>query len=207
MMVFLAGILIGQTNWIDSKVKGTEAMLRHRCTFTLLAAVLTCGHVCAQAPILKANSLMLKINTPAAAAPSLHPYAGETKAARDARMGWWREAKFGLLIHWGLYAVPAGTWGGRPIDELGDWIMYVAKIPVKDYAALAPQFDPTQFNAETWVSIAQAAGIKYIVMTAKHHDGFAMFHSKIDPFNIYDATSFKRDPNLRRISLMPSAAL
>ena len=139
MMVFLAGILIGQTNWIDSKAKGTEAMLRHRCTFTLLAAVLTCGHVCAQAPILKANSLMLKINTPAAAAPSLDPYAGETKAARDARMGWWREAKFGLLIHWGLYAVPARMWGGKPIDELGEWIMYVAKIPVKDYAALAPQ--------------------------------------------------------------------
>ena len=139
MMVFLAGILIGQTNWIDSKAKGTEAMLRHRCTFTLLAAVLTCGHVCAQAPILKANSLMLKINTPAAAAPSLDPYAGETKAARDARMGWWHEAKFGLLIHWGLYAVPARMWGGKPIDELGEWIMYVAKIPVKDYAALAPQ--------------------------------------------------------------------
>ena len=201
MVVFLAGILIGQTNRIDSNAKGPEVMLRHRCTFTLLAAALACGHACAQAPLLKTNTLTLKTNSPilknnaaAAAAPSLDPHAGETKAERNARMAWWRAAKFGLFIHWGLYAVPAGTWDGKQIGSIGEWIMHTAKIPVKDYAALAPQFDPTQFNAETWVSIAQAAGMKYIVITAKHHDGFAMFHSKIDPFNIYDATPFKRDP-------------
>ena len=180
MVVFLAGILIGQTNRIDSNAKGPEVMLRHRCTFTLLAVALACGHACAQAPLLKTNTLTLKTNSPilknnaaAATAPSLDSHAGETKAERNARMAWWRAAKFGLFIHWGLYAVPAGTWDGKQIGSIGEWIMHTAKIPVKDYAALAPQFDPTQFNAETWVSIARAAGMKYIVMTAKHHDGFA----------------------------------
>ena len=118
----------------------------------------------------------------------------ETKAQRDARMHWWREAKFGLFIHWGLYAVPAGTWNGKQIGGIGEWIMNTGKIPVKDYAAFAPQFDPTKFNADEWVRTAQSAGMKYIVMTAKHHEGFAMFHSRVDGYNIYDATPFKRDP-------------
>jgi len=125
---------------------------------------------------------------------NLDPNANETRAHRDARMKWWREARFGMFIHWGLYAVPAGEWNGARTSGIGEWIMHDLKIPVADYAALAHQFDPVQFNAEKWVSIAKAAGMKYIVMTAKHHEGFAMFHSTTDPFNIYDATPFKRDP-------------
>jgi alpha-L-fucosidase len=127
-------------------------------------------------------------------ARSVDPHANETKAQRDARMHWWRQARFGMFIHWGLYAVPAGIWKGQKIGSIGEWIMNTAKIPVAEYAALAKQFDPTEFNADTWVSIAKSAGMKYIVMTAKHHDGFAMFHSLTDPYNIYDATPFKRDP-------------
>jgi len=127
-------------------------------------------------------------------AKSLDPNANETKAHRDARMKWWREARFGMFIHWGLYAVPEGTWNGARTPSIGEWIMHDLKIPVADYAALTHQFDPVQFNANKWVSIAKAAGMKYIVMTAKHHEGFAMFHSLTDPFNIYDATPFKRDP-------------
>ena len=109
-------------------------------------------------------------------------------------MKWWRESRFGMFIHWGLYAVPEGTWNGARTPSIGEWIMHDLKIPVADYAALTHQFNPVQFNADKWVGIAKAAGMKYIVMTAKHHEGFAMFHSTSDSFNIYDATPFKRDP-------------
>ena len=129
---------------------------------------------------------------PLAEAQASPAAAKETKEQRDARMRWWREAKFGLFIHWGLYAVPAGEWGGQ--KNYGEWIMCNCKIPVKEYAKLATQFNPVKFNAKAWVRMAKDAGMKYIVITAKHHDGFAMFRSKADPFNIYDATPFKRDP-------------
>ncbi len=118
----------------------------------------------------------------------------ETKEQRDVRMAWWREAKFGMFIHWGLYSVPAGSWQGKPVSGIGEWIMHNGKISVADYKALASQFDPEKFDADTWVSVAKAAGMKYIVITAKHHDGFAMFKSEANPFNIVDATPFKRDP-------------
>jgi alpha-L-fucosidase len=118
----------------------------------------------------------------------------ETPAQRDARMQWWREARFGMFIHWGLYSIPAGTWNGKQIPSVGEWIMNTASIPVADYKALAPQFNPTAFSAHDIVALAKSAGMKYIVITAKHHDGFAMFDSKADPFNIVAATPFKRDP-------------
>ncbi len=128
------------------------------------------------------------------AAQSVDPHANETKAQRDARMKWWREARFGMFIHWGLYSVPAGTYDGKPIGGAGEWIMHTAQIPVATYAAYASQFDPEQFNADQWVSYAKAAGMRYIVMTAKHHEGFAMFPTKVDDFNIDARTPFKRDP-------------
>ena len=125
---------------------------------------------------------------------SVDPNANESKGHREARMRWWREARFGMFIHWGLYAVPAGTWNGARTQNIGEWIMHDLKIPVADYTALTQKFNPTLFNADDWVSMAKAAGIKYIVMTAKHHEGFAMFHTKVDNFNIVDGTPFKRDP-------------
>jgi len=129
---------------------------------------------------------------------SVHPVKSiqdkETRAQRDARMAWWRAARFGMFIHWGLYSIPAGTWNGKQIPGIGEWIMNRASIPVADYKALAPKFNPTGFNAHDIVALAKAAGQKYIVITSKHHDGFAMFNSKADPFNIVDATPFKRDP-------------
>ncbi len=130
-------------------------------------------------------------------APPAHFTAGgepETQAQHDARMAWWREAKFGLFIHWGLYAIPAGSWNEREIGGGGEWILFRAKIPLADYKALAPKFNPVKFDAKSWVALAKEAGMKYLVITAKHHDGFAMFHSKVDGFNLYDATPFKRDP-------------
>lgn len=118
----------------------------------------------------------------------------ETPAQRDARMQWWRDARFGMFIHWGLYSLPAGAWNNQPIPGIGEWIMNNASIPVADYKALAPRFNPISFNAHDWVALAKASGMKYIVITAKHHDGFAMFNSEADPFNIVHATPFKRDP-------------
>ena len=118
----------------------------------------------------------------------------ESQEHRDARMKWWREAKFGMFIHWGIYSVPAGTYDGKQIGGIGEWIMNRGKIPVARYAEYAKQFNPVKFNADEWVKIAKDAGMKYIVITSKHHDGFAMFHSKASPYNIYDATPFKRDP-------------
>jgi len=125
---------------------------------------------------------------------SVDPRANETKAQRDARMKWWREARFGMFIHWGLYSVPAGFYDGKPIGGIGEWIMRTANIPVARYAEYAKQFDPEKFNAEEWASYAKAAGMKYIVMTAKHHEGFAMYPTKVDDYNINAKTKFKRDP-------------
>ena len=114
-----------------------------------------------------------------------------TSKQNDPKMKWWKDAKFGMFIHWGIYSVPAGKWGDK--TTYGEWIMHQAKIPRSEYSALAKQFNPTQFNADEWVKLAKAAGQKYIVITSKHHDGFAMFGSKADPYNIVDATPFKRD--------------
>jgi alpha-L-fucosidase len=98
------------------------------------------------------------------------------------KMKWWKDAKFGMFIHWGIYAVPAGKWENT--TTYGEWIMHTAKIPRSQYSALAKEFNPIKFNAEEWVKLAKAAGQKYIVITSKHHDGFAMFGTKASPYNI-----------------------
>jgi alpha-L-fucosidase len=110
------------------------------------------------------------------------------------RTQWFRDAKFGMLITWGLYSIPAGEWKGVEYPGIGEWIMNWAHIPVDEYAQLARQFDPVKFNADQWVALAKEAGMKYVVPMPKHHDGFAMYASKASPFNIVDATPFKRDP-------------
>ena len=110
------------------------------------------------------------------------------------KMEWWREARFGMFIHWGLYSIPAGEWNDRKtkIGETTEWIQCYMKIPVGDYKSLAARFNPTQFNADDFVRLAKEAGMKYIVQTAKHHEGFAMFKSS-DPFNVVDETPYKKD--------------
>jgi alpha-L-fucosidase len=117
--------------------------------------------------------------------------AGAT-TKRD-RIAWWREARFGMFIHWGLYAIPAGVWKGKRVKGIGEQIQRFAKIPVRDYETLAKQFNPLGFDARAWVTLAKDAGMKYMVITAKHHDGFAMYHSRADRFNIVDATPYGRD--------------
>ena len=112
---------------------------------------------------------------------------------RDKRMEWWREARFGMFIHWGVYSVPAGYYNGHPVNRIGEWIMNRGKIPVADYQAFAKEFNPVKYDADAWVKLAKEAGMKYIVITAKHHDGFAMFKSNASKWNIVDATPYGKD--------------
>ena len=124
----------------------------------------------------------------------LAPAATPPDAERERRLDWWRDARFGMFIHWGLYSLPAGYWNGKEVPGIGEWIMNHARIPVKEYEKLAEKFNPVRFDADQWVSVAKNAGMKYIVITAKHHDGFAMFNSKASKYNIVEATPFHRDP-------------
>ncbi len=117
-------------------------------------------------------------------------YTKETKEQKDQRMKWWREARFGLFIHWGLYAIPAGKWGDK--SHYGEWIRHEAQIPLPEYEKLLDQFNPVKFNAKEWVRMAKNAGMKYIVITSKHHDGFCLFDSKVTEWDVM-STPFKRD--------------
>src|SRR6266704_2390084 len=119
--------------------------------------------------------------------------APESPTQRDARMAWWRDAQFGMFIHWGAYAVPAGTYNGERIRGIGEWIMSRAHIPIPDYEQYVHRFNPVQFDADEWVRIAKDAGMKYIIITSKHHDGFAIFDSKVSSYDIVDATPYQRD--------------
>lgn len=112
---------------------------------------------------------------------------------KDQRMLWWREARFGMFIHWGVYSVPAGSWDGRQIGGIGEWIMNRAKIPVADYQKMAKQFNPVNYDPDAWVKMAKDAGMKYIVITSKHHDGFALFETKASKWNVVDATEYGKD--------------
>lgn len=124
---------------------------------------------------------------------SPNPYANEIKEERDARMGWWRDARFGMFIHWGVYSVPAGTYKGKQIDGIGEWIMHKAKIPVAEYKAFAKEFNPVKYDPQAWVKLAHEAGMRYIVITSKHHDGFALFPSAVSDWDIADATPYGKD--------------
>ena len=115
----------------------------------------------------------------------------QSDLSNDVKMQQWREARFGMFIHWGVYSVPGGVYKGFEQNRGGaEWIMNRMKIPVKEYQAYAKQFNPVKFDANTWVKIAKDAGMKYIVITAKHHDGFAMFETKASKWNILDATPY-----------------
>jgi alpha-L-fucosidase len=114
-------------------------------------------------------------------------------SVKENRMDWWREARFGMFIHWGVYAVPAGTYKGQKINRIGEWIMNRGKIPVAEYQQFAKEFNPVKYDADAWVRMAKDAGMKYIVITSKHHDGFALFDSKASQWDIVDATPYKKD--------------
>lgn len=106
---------------------------------------------------------------------------------------WFKNAKFGMMIHWGLYSLPAGEWKGRRMPYIGEWAQSYFRITNREYGALASAFNPILFDAESFVRLAIDAGMQYLVVTSKHHDGFAMYHSHVDAYNICDSTPFKRD--------------
>jgi len=113
-------------------------------------------------------------------------------------MTWWREARFGMFVHWGLYSMLGGEWEGFDYGKemegaSAEWIMLQADIPTDDYAALAERFNPTKFDAAKWVAIAKDAGMKYFVITSKHHDGFSLFDTELSDYDIIERSPFKRD--------------
>jgi alpha-L-fucosidase len=115
-------------------------------------------------------------------------------AAHDAKMAWFRDAKFGMFIHWGVYAVPAGIYKGREISTgTGEWIMNYARIPVAEYRLYGKSFDPVKYDPAAWAALAKEAGMKYLVITSKHHDGFALFDSKASDWNVVKATPYGKD--------------
>lgn len=120
-------------------------------------------------------------------------YLDETEAEREARMEWWKDARFGMFIHWGLYAVPAGEYKGEQVEGIGEWIMNSLNIPIDEYEQFAEEFNPTQYDAKEWVRIAKDAGMKYIVITSKHHDGFALWDSDVTEWDVVDATPYEKD--------------
>ncbi len=115
----------------------------------------------------------------------------ETKAQKEKRLHWWTDARLGMFIHWGVYSVPAGEWNGN--TGYGEWIRESAHIPVQTYEKFRDQFNPVKFNADSWVKMAHDAGMKYIVITTKHHDGFDMFRTKQNTDWNIGATPYKKD--------------
>ena len=121
----------------------------------------------------------------------------EMNASKKESFEWFNEAKFGMFIHWGLYSIPAGEWDGKRIESyhcpcVAEWIQHAAEVPRAEYRKLMEQFNPVEFDADYWASLAANAGMKYIILTSKHHDGFALFDSKVSDFDVM-GSPFKRD--------------
>lgn len=125
-------------------------------------------------------------------AMAIHPACAESSAERDQRMQWFREARFGMFIHWGLYAIPAGQWNGKPYEGIAEWIQSMARIPVKEYEMLKDQFNPAKYDPDQWVRMAKDAGMKYVVITSKHHDGFGLWDSAQTDWDI-GSTPYGKD--------------
>lgn len=134
----------------------------------------------------------IKMAPPAAGLPAYPAVVKkETPDEHEARLRWFREARFGLFIHWGVYAVPAGFWQGKPVSA--EWIMHRGKIPVADYKAFAKDFTASRYDPKAWAQLAEDAGVKYVVITAKHHEGFALYDSAYSDWNSVKASGAKRD--------------
>lgn len=125
---------------------------------------------------------------------ALNGWWAASMKTHEQRIAWWREAKFGMFIHWGIYSLPGGEWKGKKVSGYAEHLMRKEKISRNEYLDLAHQFNPVKFNAEEWILNAKEAGMKYFIITAKHHDGFAMYDSDFSDFDIEKQTPFKQDP-------------
>ena len=147
-----------------------------------------------QAPLAPSAPPVSDVSVPSPESPQL-AWWRDSMATRDARLGWWREARFGMFVHWGVYSALGGIWQGQPVKGYAEHIQRIRKISRADYLGqVAGKFDPVHFDADTWIRAAQRAGMGYFVITAKHHDGFAMFDSAISDYNVVKATPWHRDP-------------
>lgn len=124
---------------------------------------------------------------------SAEPLSADAEADEQQRMRWWEEARFGLFLHWGLYSVAAGEWQGHPAKGAEHFMLY-ERIPLKQYAQLAKGLDLKDYDPDRWVALATQAGMKYLVITTKHHEGFAMFDSPSNPYNIVKCSPYGKDP-------------
>jgi alpha-L-fucosidase len=164
-----------------------------------IASINAPDRACGQAPADVADGGVEKGNPRdvAAANEALRGWWTESQKTRDQRLAWWREARFGCFIHWGVYAGPAGEWNGKNGGGYAEHLMRHERIPLAEYKEkVVSVFDPEKFNANDWVKLIKGAGMKYVVITAKHHDGFAMWPSDVNKYNLRDATKFQRDPML-----------
>lgn len=118
----------------------------------------------------------------------------QSMKTHEERIAWWRQAKFGMFVHWGIYSLPGGEWKGKKVNGYAEHLMRKEKITRSEYLELAHRFNPLQFNADAWAKAAKDAGMRYMIITAKHHDGFAIYPSAISDFDIHDQTPFKQDP-------------
>jgi len=142
-------------------------------------------------PLSRSASALLLALVCACQAAEPAPVAPAAPApAPDPRLDWWREARFGMFLHWGLYALTAGEWQGG--TDYGEWIRDSARIPREEYARFQGEFNPIQFDADRWVALAHEAGMQYLVITSKHHDGFALFDSAVSEWDVM-GTPFRRD--------------
>jgi hypothetical protein len=119
----------------------------------------------------------------------------ESMKSHDSRIEWWKEARFGMFVHWGVYSTPGGEWKGKEVSGYSEHLMRKEKIPLPEYREdVVKPFNPADFNADEWIRTARDAGMKYFIVTAKHHDGFAMFDSDVTDYNIVDATKYGKNP-------------
>ena len=125
---------------------------------------------------------------PSSAAPS-----SESPEQREARLKWFKEARFGMFIHWGVYAVPAGVWQDKEISGIGEWILKNGEIPISTYKGYAKDFTAANYDPQAWADLAKEAGMKYVVITSKHHDGFTLYDSAVSEWDAVYASGAKRD--------------
>lgn len=148
---------------------------------------------CSRISLVLLSGLLLLAGSLSAESPVDTTDQSVETSQRDSRMGWWREAKFGMFVHWGVYSVVGGQYKGQDLPNSAEWMMCRGRVPIAEYEKYAAQFNPSKFDADEFVGRAKRAGMKYLVITAKHHDGFSMFGSKASDYNVVDATPFGRD--------------
>lgn len=171
-------------------------MMNYKSAFLLLSLSLTSGYSYSQVAGDEDKEMFNQAKTrdDRAIAEAKNGWWTASMATQPERIKWWRDAKFGMFVHWGLYSIPEGEWKGKVVSGYAEHLMRKEKISRADYLELAHQFNPLKFNAEEWILDAKKAGMNYFIVTAKHHDGFALFDSKVSDFDVMDQTPFKRDP-------------